>query len=158
MRPTRTRVAAPEAIEPGDGAVGAGEHGIGLFEVIAGTLIATLAVLGLAYSFGVGRGLIDRYQIARAALGEAQMMMDSLQTITPRTSLTDGSRPFVVGSTPAGLVVWNVVNVDDPADGLASDTPPDPDPVDMKRITVTVNWGLGGIPDNLSLTRLVFAK
>src|SRR5689334_2363201 len=52
------------------------QRGLGLFEVVAGTLIATIAVLGLAYSFGVGRGMIDRYQVARAGLGEGQLMMD----------------------------------------------------------------------------------
>jgi len=67
------------------------ERGIGLFEVIAATLVATVAVLGLAYTFGMGRGLIDRYQVARCALGEGQLMMDSLLTL-PRASLTNGNR------------------------------------------------------------------
>ena len=39
---------------------------------MARLLIASIAVLGLAYTFGVGRGMVNRYEIARAALGGAQ--------------------------------------------------------------------------------------
>lgn len=128
------------------------QRGIGLFEVIASTLIATVAVLGLAYSFGVGRGLIDRYQVARAGLGEAQLKMDELLTL-PKTSLANGNRPFLVGGRPAGLTEWTIANVDDPQDGLggadANGT------VDMKQITVTVSWALGGVQDRLVLDRLI---
>ena len=131
------------------------EDGIGLFEVIAGTLIATLAVLGLAYSFGIGRGLIDRYQLARAALGEAQKMVDSLITVQPGNLVT-GSQVFWVEGHPVGNTAWTVTTVDDPADGLG--WPADPDTVDMDRLRVSVSWDIGGAHDELALTRLVAIK
>jgi len=134
--------------------VWADSRGIGLFEVIASTLIATLAVLGLAYSFGVGRGLIDRYQIARCALGEAQHLVDSLSVVRPG-NLTAGNRPFEIAGNSAGVSYWTLTPIDDPLDGLATSAPPDPNPVDMYRLTVEVDWGIGGMADKIQLTRIV---
>ncbi len=121
---------------------------------MAGTLVATLAVLGLAYSFGIGRALIDRYQVARVALGRAQFLVDSLVTQSP-SALVNGTEPFWVESLQAGTTVWTVGWVDDPADRLAGSAPPDPTPNDMKRISVEVRWRLGGRPDTLRMSRLV---
>src|SRR6185436_12783523 len=113
------------------------------FEVMAGTLVATLAVLGLAYSFGIGRGLIDRYAVARQAMGRAELVVDSLVTVAP-PSLASGSQPFWVDRSflaspvQAGATTWTITNVDDPIDRLAGSTPPDTRPIDMKRIVVMV--------------------
>lgn len=141
---------------PGAGALLRNQRGIGLSEVLAGTIVATLAVVGLAYSFGVGRGLIDRYAVARQALGRAQLVVDSLVTV-PRTSLTDANQPFWIRNSdaPAGTTAWTIVWVDDPADGLGGT---DPDRNDLRRITVTVSWSLGGASDQLSLSRMVSAN
>jgi hypothetical protein len=132
-----------------------GSRGIGLFEVIAGTLIATIAVIGLAYSFGVGRGLIDRYQVARAALGEVQHRMDSLTTVRPvdlrDTVFTD---PFDLGTT-IGSTTTTITWADDPADGLY---PTDTDSFDVKRATVDVSWTLAGMSDHLRLERVFLGK
>ncbi len=125
-----------------------------MFEVIAGTLIATLAVLGLAYSFGVGRGLIDRYDLARRAMGRARLLVDSLTTVTP-SSLQDGNQPFWVDGVQAGTAYWTITNVDDPVD---QSSPIDPTPVDEKRILVRLGWGAAGSMDTLALTRLVVAR
>src|ERR1043165_1602662 len=98
------------------------QRGIGLFEVMAGTIVATLAVLGLAYSFGIGRGLIDRYAVARSAMGRASLLADSLSTIAP-AALSNGSRPFWVEGMQAGTESWTITDVDDPIDRLATDSP-----------------------------------
>jgi hypothetical protein len=127
-----------------------------LFEVIAGTVIATLAVLGLAYSFGVGRGLINRYEVARCAMGEAQHVIDSLSIVRPGY-LVSGSRVFQIGGIPAGVSHWTVTPVDDPLDGTASSTPPDPNPVDFFKLTVEIDWGSGVMADKIQLTRCVSA-
>lgn len=132
----------------------ADQRGIGMFEVIAGTLIATLAVLGLAYSFGVGRGLIDRYAVARLALGRAELLTDSLATRNP-TTLLDGTQPFWIPGVQPGTSTWVVTPVDDPIDGLA---PADPNPADMDRIRVVVTWRIGPQSDSLGLTRMVLAR
>jgi len=124
---------------------------------MAGTIVATLAVLGLAYSFGVGRGLIDRYQVARSAMGRAQLVVDSLVTQAP-ASLVDGNQPFWVEDLQAGTTRWTVSWVDDPVDRLASSSPSDPNPNDMKRITVEVIWSLGGSTDTLRMSRMVLGS
>ena len=130
------------------------ERGIGLFEVMAGTIVATLAVLGLAYSFGVGRGLIDRYQVARMAMARAQLAVDSLSTISG-AALVNGSEPFWGPNFQAGTTAWTVTWIDDPADRLASSSPSDANPNDLKRISVEVEWNLGGSRDTLRMSRTV---
>ena len=130
------------------------QRGIGLAEIIAATMIATLAVVGLAYSFGVGRGLIDRYQVARRAMGRAQLVVDSLVTVPPLT-LTNGSQTFWTGYPASGTTRWTILWVDDPIDRLAGSSPPDPNPNDMKRILIEVDWQLGGARDTLRMSRLV---
>jgi hypothetical protein len=129
-----------------------GERGIGLFEVMAGTLIATLAVIGLAYTFGIGRGLIDRYQVARVALAETQGILDSLATHVPSPAIGTSSRPFNVAGIQAGTLQWTISWVDDPADKLS---PTDPDPNDLKRAVVVATWSLGTPNDRLALTRML---
>lgn len=131
-----------------------GEAGIGLAEVIAATLIATLAVLGLAYSLGIGRGLIDRYLIARAAEEQARLAVDSLLTQTP-VSLRSDSCDFWVNGVRAGRTCWIVTPVDDPVDGLASSSPSDPQPEDMKRILVQIRWPQPGGSEVIRLVRIV---
>lgn len=128
-----------------------GERGIGLFEVIAGTLVATLAVLGLAYSFGIGRALIDRYLLARRAMARAQLLVDSLVTVPP-VQLSDGNQPLWVDGAAAGTAYWTIQPVDDPIDGVS---PADPTPVDEKRILVRVGWQMGPASDTLRLSRMV---
>lgn len=128
-------------------------------EAIVATMIATIAVVGLAHSFGVARGLIDRYAIARAALGVAQGRLESLHAL-PLTdpALTAGVHPAMPlpltfrGNT-VGEEIWRVEWVDDPADGLgAQDLNGDTD--DLRRVTVVVSWTSGGEPDSLTLQRL----
>ena len=128
-----------------------GERGIGLFEVMAGTIIATLAVIGLAYTFGIGRGLIDRYQVARVALAEVQGIVDSLATHVPSPAIGTSSRPFNVSGEQAGNIQWTVSWVDDPADNI----PTDPDPNDLKRLTVVAQWSLAMPSDHLTMTRII---
>jgi len=124
---------------------------------MAGALVATLAVLGLAYSFGVGRGLIDRYQVARSAMARARLVVDSLATQSPAT-LVDGSEPFWVENLQAGTTSWTIHWVDDPVDRLAGDSPADPNPNDTKRIQVEVLWQLGAASDTLRLSRMVLGS
>ena len=57
------------------------ERGFSLMEALTGATVSVIAVLGLAYSFGVGRGLVNRYEVARAALGEAQSELEALQLV-----------------------------------------------------------------------------
>jgi len=133
---------------------GRGERGIGLFEVIAGTLVATIAVLGLAYSFGIGRGLVDRYQVARRALGRAQLIVDSLVVQAPQL-VASGSEPFWIDGRSVGTTRWTVRWVDDPVDGLSGS---DSDPLDLKLLEIEVGWQLGPSGDTLRVNRIFSGK
>jgi hypothetical protein len=128
-----------------------GENGFSLVEAITATVIATLAVIGLAYSFSQGRGLIDRFEIARAALGTAQARMERL-TFLPldSDSLVDGSHPvtpndFLFEGRVIGSEAWRVEAFDDPT---TSETD------DMKRVVVSVRFQTGALQDSVTLSRL----
>jgi hypothetical protein len=152
-RPSEVRIRGPLS-----------ERGFSLMEAIVATVIAVIAVLGLAYSFGQGRAMISRFQIARAALAAAQERMEIL-SVTPATDSTlalgPGNSPglhgrvFMIGSQPSGVVQWSVTAFDDPVDGLA---PLDPSPLDLKQVTVTAQWTIGFNPGNVTLTRFFPAQ
>lgn len=127
-----------------------GERGISLTEAMTAATLSVIAVLGLAYSFGEGRALVDRYEIARAALGEAQSQLESM-TLWSRTDaqLAFGYRstptPFLYEGVQRGTSQWVVTAVDDP---VLTGTQ------DLKRVVVTVRWRQGSRADSLSLERL----
>ena len=61
------------------------ERGVGLVEVVVATVIAVIAILALAYTFGTGRGLVNSYEAARVGLAAAQHRMEALSA-APDTS------------------------------------------------------------------------
>ena len=130
------------------------QRGIGLVEVLAGTLVATISVLGLAYSFGVGRGLIVGYRVSRQAMGRAELVIDSLITV-PRATLAPGSEDFWGSGITPGTTSWQIDPIDDPADGIGA---ADLNPVDLKRITVQVSWRQDGMNQVLRLTRTILTQ
>ncbi len=121
-------------------------------EVIVATVVATIAVIGLAYSFSLGRSFIDRFEVARAALAEAQRRMETLvvaQVDSP--DLTVGTHPalpmpFSYEGRAMGSEIWTVTWFDDP--GTIGTTQ------DLKRVTVRIQWPSGSITDSVSVTRL----
>jgi len=119
-------------------------------EALTGATISVIAVLGLAYSFGVGRGLVNRYEVARAALGEAQSQLEALQLVA-RTdpAMTIGyvspPTPFRYEGAALGTSSWRV---------LAYDDPNLPGPVNLKRVIMTVRWTQNAQSDSVSLERL----
>ncbi len=127
-----------------------GERGVGLMEVIVATVIATVAILALAYSFGTGRGLINRFEVARMALAAAQSRMEWLATQPPYgPDLAIGShgpKNVVVDGRGVAQETWTVTAYDDPVNGAGQQ--------DMKRVTVTESWGQGGPNERVQLTRL----
>lgn len=133
-----------------------GERGIGLMEVMVATIIAVIAVVALAYSFGAGRGLVSRYEIARVALAAAQRRMEMLSALPPTAAeLEIGRHPVGSGTYPVqvdGHVVvlesWQVDAYDDPADGTHAGD------MDLKKVTATIVWGGLGSSETVSLTRL----
>lgn len=132
-----------------------GERGVGLMEVIVATIVAVVAILALAYTFGTGRGLVNRYEAARVALAAAQRRMEVLGA-SPAGSAdlqmgqhpAAGTNPVQVDGATVALESWTVAAYDDPADGMASGD------VDMKRVTVRVTWGGQGPNEQVTLVRL----
>ena len=126
------------------------ERGFSLLEAILGTMIAVIAVLGLAYSFGLGRGYIDRYQIERSADFLAQRRMEWLGSLALRTdpafaigAHSDPSGTFYYKGTAIGAESWRV----EPAPATV------PQHGVIKQVTVTVNWTEGGFPDSVVYLR-----
>ncbi len=126
------------------------ERGFSLMEALTAATISVIAVVGLAYSFGVGSSLVDRYEIARAALGEAESQLEAL-TLLPNTDLALALgyqaplTPFRYKGTTLGTEYWRV---------LAYDEPHLPGNADLKRVVMTVRWQMGTRADSVSMERL----
>jgi type II secretory pathway pseudopilin PulG len=135
------------------------ERGIGLMEVVVATVIAVIAVVALAYSFGMGRDLVNRFEIARVALAAAQRRMEML-TALPGTATElalgrhpgSGTTPVQVDGRTMVVESWQVDAFDDPANGTSSGS------VDLKRVTVTVSWGRLGPNESVALARFFPAR
>ena len=121
-------------------------------EAIVASVIAAIAIIGLAYTFGIGRGQVDRYEVARAALSLAKTEMDSLAIVWAQRPSSDSlligytspARPFVYEGTTRGSAGWQIA-------AYSSPTAPS---VSMRRATVTVTWVSGSLSDSLRLDRL----
>ena len=141
----------PDAVSPG----------FTLAEVLVALFITVIAVTGLAHTFGVGRGLIDRYATGRDALATAQRRMEMLRmlsmreqaVINPEPDLTigvHGTFPVQLNATINGSEQWTVTWVDDPSDGLGgADTDGGND---YKRATVDISWAQSGATDKVELS------
>jgi prepilin-type N-terminal cleavage/methylation domain-containing protein len=134
-----------------------GEKGFSLLEVLVAMVIAVIAVVGLAYSFGTGRGLIDRYATARDALAAAEQRLERLAFLSNQnpnhpdlSAGTHGPLARPLNGTRSGQESWTVVWVDDPVDNT-----PDANPNDYKRVTVEVSWTQGGMQDRIALSRVL---
>jgi type II secretory pathway pseudopilin PulG len=134
------------------------ERGVGLVEVIVATIVAVVAIVALAYTFGTGRGLVNRYEAARVALATAQGRMERLAAGAPSSpdllmpsfpSTAYGPFPVQVDGRTVAYESWTVEAYDDRADGSYTGTE-----LDLKRVTVSVTWGRRGPGETITLTRL----
>ena len=124
---------------------------------MAATVIATIAIVGLAYTFGLGRGFIDHFEIDRAAAAAAQGQLERIASVPSNDSLvTPMDRLhmsyFIVGGAIRGTQRWVVRWMDDPADSLS---PEDGDPSDLRMATVTVVFPQGSAQDSVVLSRVL---
>lgn len=126
------------------------ERGFSLMEAIIATIITVIAVMGMAYSFGLGRSWIDRFELARVADGVAQAQMERLGTLAPgATDLTIGPHPaipppFTYNGITYGNLHWLVQAPDVSIPARAT----------LRQVTVTVAWTRAGLKDSLSYQRL----
>lgn len=116
-----------------------------------GIIISIIAISSLAYSFGIGRGMIHRFDASRRAMGVAQSRMEWLGTLDLSSPfLALGSHPgaaipFVFNGNPIGAESWTVEDapLGTPAAGA------------LKLVTVRVNWVQTGTADSVVYRRLV---
>jgi hypothetical protein len=125
-------------------------------EVIVSTIIATIAVIALAYSFGAGRGLVNRYELARMALAAAQRRMELLEAagdtaLVLAVPSTHGPQDVDVDGRPVLRESWTVTPYHDAASKHAGST-------DLKKVTVTVAWGGRSAAETIQLTRLFHVR
>lgn len=122
-----------------------------MMEAIVATAITVIAVVGLAHTFGLGRGFIDRFGVARAALTTAQARLEILSVLPAgsdslrRAASNPLSAPFYFRGRQAGTESWWSVPYDDPATAAVND---------LRMEIVVVRWGQGADRDSLRLSRL----
>ena len=127
------------------------ERGFSLMEAMMGAVISVIAVLGLAYTFGVGRALVDHYSVSRAALAKAEGRVELLTledaAISPLLAVgyVSATTPFVFEAATIGSESWRVTGYD---------VPTLPGALNLRLATVTVRWQQGGRADSVSLARL----
>jgi hypothetical protein len=126
------------------------ERGFSLMEALTAATVAVIAVMGLAYSFGVGRALVDRYEIARAALAEAENQLEALTQLpasdpTLAVGYMAPPTPFRYEGVELGTQNWLVTAYDEP--NLAGT-------MNMRRVRVIVRWQQNASADSLMLERL----
>jgi len=131
-------------------------RGFSLIEVMVAAVISVIAVVGLAFTFSAGRGLIDRYATARDALEAAERRLETLAMKArkdPADPALDPGNHGPIGLTlnqnQSGAEVWNVIWVDDPVDNGGGDA----EPADYRVVRVTVRWNQAGILDSMTLSR-----
>lgn len=129
------------------------ERGFSLMEALTAATVAVIAVMGLAYSFGVGRALVNRYEVARAALAEAENQLEALEAVSQKqpndpmlaVGYVAPQTPFRYEGVELGTQDWRVTAYDEP--NLLGT-------VNMKRVRVTVRWTQSSRGDSLTLERL----
>jgi hypothetical protein len=120
-------------------------------EAIVATVIAVIAVVGLAYTFGIGRAVINRYEAARAADALASACMDSLESANVDLGV-GGPRP-----TPPLPLVYNGATIGGASWVIALPANNVPAHNSLVQATVSVTWNLGGSTDTIRYQRLFAA-
>jgi len=142
------------------------QRGFTLIETMTASIIAVIAVLGLAFTFSVGRGMVDRFASARDGLAAAEETMErlsilglrspthpDLEALSPPGKL-HGPFPRPLNGNPTGKVQWTVTWVDDSANnGTGFSTTKD-----YKLVTVEVLWVSGTVQDRIQLSRIILGS
>ncbi len=130
-------------------------RGFSLMEAIVATVIAVLAAIGLAYTFGIGRGNINRFEAARLADARAQGRMEFLNVLMESQP---ASESLLVGVHPATPVPFYYHGLQVGTEYWRVDAAPDSVPAavrgQMSLLTVEVAWSLGGLRDTARYSRV----
>lgn len=128
--------------------------GFSLVELMAAMLITVLAIMGLAHTFTLGTGFIDRYATARAALARASGQLEHVRgQVRGGSSISDVDSSSAVVLSPGqnGVLTTHVEGVDDPADGTGG-------AADYYRVTASVRWSQAGMTDSVQVHTLMLPQ
>jgi Tfp pilus assembly protein PilV len=130
------------------------DAGFSLMEAIVATVIAVIAVMGLAYTFGLGRSFINAFEVRRMADMQAQGCLEWLGSLPGNSSnlavAPHPAQPFLFSGRPIGSLVWRVA-IPTPAEAPAAATSR------LRMVSVTVSWTVGGMTDSVMYSRMVGA-
>jgi prepilin-type N-terminal cleavage/methylation domain-containing protein len=121
--------------------------GFTLVEMMAAMVISVIAIMGIAHTFSLGTGFIDRYATARAALARANGQLEHIRAqVKGSAQLTEADSASAIELSPGlnALVRTRIQGVDDPADGGGGG-------FDYYRVMASVAWTQAGITDSLHL-------
>lgn len=124
------------------------ERGFSLMEAIIASVIAVIAVLGMAYSFGMGRSWIDRFEVVRSADATAQGRMELLSALPP----TDPS--FALGAHAGSAFQYHGVAIGDEHWRVDLPDVTVPGRASLREVTVSVVWTNSGVTDSVAYQRL----
>jgi len=114
---------------------------------MAAMLISVVAIMGLAHTFSLGTGFIDRYATARAALARANGQLEHVRAQVKggaQLANADSSSTILLSPSMNASLRTRILGVDDPADGGGGAT-------DYYRVTASVTWTQAGMTDSLHL-------
>lgn len=125
--------------------------GFSLVELMAAMLITVVAIMGLAHTFSLGTGFIDRFATARAALARASGQLEHVRGQVrggDSISNADSSSTIVLSPGQNGVLTTHIEGLDDPADGTGG-------AADYYRVTASVRWTQAGMTDSVQVHTLV---
>jgi type II secretory pathway pseudopilin PulG len=124
--------------------------GFSLVELMVAMLLTVIAIMGLAHTFGLGTGFIDRYASARAALARASGQLEIVRgQVRSGASLAsaDSSSNILLAPGQAAVLHTLIEGVDDPVNPGGA--------FDYYRVTASVSWTQAGITDSVRMVTLM---
>lgn len=124
--------------------------GFSLVELMAAMVITVVAIMGLAHTFGLGTGFIDRYSSARAALARATGQLEHIRAqVRGGSGVSDADTVSAIVLSPGQNATLRTLiqGVDDAADGSGG--------TDYYRVTASVQWTQAGMTDSVKVVTLV---
>jgi prepilin-type N-terminal cleavage/methylation domain-containing protein len=125
--------------------------GFSLVEMMAAMVISVIAIMGIAHTFTLGTGFIDRYATARAALARANGQLEHVRAqVKDGAQLANADTSSTILLSPGldASLRTLIEGVDDDADGTGGAT-------DYYRVTASVSWSQAGMTDSLHLVTVM---
>jgi prepilin-type N-terminal cleavage/methylation domain-containing protein len=125
--------------------------GFSLVEMMAAMVISVIAIMGIAHTFSLGTGFIDRYATARAALARANGHLEHV-----RAQVKGGVQlANAVSSTPILLAPGLPASLNTRIEGVGDDADGSDGSSDYYRVTTSVIWTQAGMRDSIQLNTVM---